>query len=224
MHTNPTHGTGRNVAKPILEMLFPDGQWRIPIVVMPQGDNHMLFSLLMELALRNNVTAGYASKEEAYINGHTVCTGSLAQNVHCVLSDRTMEFAAFEYDGNNSGDSGFDQCTVAIITDEKHKNLVKYCSAPGFAVLNIDAVDPATLADASACNVTVYSASGNTEKVQRYAAHGTCAWTEEDQLHIRRNGEDKSVKIPDRYRDHTEIFSVAILTACALGWETELND
>lgn len=224
MHTNPTHGIARNVAVPVLEMLFPGGVSRIPIVAIGRSENKLLCELLANLARHNRLQAGYSTHNGAFIDGHSMCAGSPAQNAVCVLSDTTVEFAVIECDHEDLDDHGFDKCNVAIITQPEHVHIAHHCFPHGYVIVNADVTDPGTVSGEVESNIAVYSISDQHEKVHLYCREkGIGAWVDNDRLNLCINGTIKSVEIGQEQMNHLEALVPALLAGYLLGWDVGIE-
>lgn len=162
MHHYPTQGKQREVAKDILESLFPKGsQTTIPIISVT-GTNgkttttRMLGKILMENGWRVGMTTtgGIYLDQKCIMKGDT--TGALSAK--CVLMDKRVEAAIFETarGGIIKKGLGYDLADVGIITNisEDHLGLdgintleqlafvkslvVEVVKCTGYAVLNAD--------------------------------------------------------------------------------------
>lgn len=116
MHLRPTHGQAINVAKPILDMLFPNNQsGRIPLVAVT-GTNGKTTTvrLMAHFAREAGHHVGFTTTDAVYINQHALylgdCSGPFCANL--VLRDPLVDFAVLECarGGILRAGLGFDQC------------------------------------------------------------------------------------------------------------------
>lgn len=162
MHTNPQHGRPRDVASPIIDMLFPAyDSFRIPVVAVTGTNGKTTTTrLIAHLAKHAGYKVGYTTTDGVYIQDHLVtagdCTGPVS--AHAVLFDPTINFAVLECarGGILRAGLGFESCDISIVTNisEDHlglggihtledmakvKSVVpKSTSAEGHAILNAD--------------------------------------------------------------------------------------
>lgn len=123
MHLSPTHGLPRNVAAPVIDMLFPKGSsFDIPIVAVTGTNGKTTTTRLIAHIMSwvgNKV--GYTTTDGIYIQGQLVekgdCTGPLSTEY--VLKDPTVNFAVMECarGGIIRAGLGFSQCDIGIITN-----------------------------------------------------------------------------------------------------------
>jgi cyanophycin synthetase len=170
MHTNPTHGTPRNVAKPIIDMLFPDGA-RIPIVAINSvADDRTIIHLIAHIAETAGKQVGYTYAGESNIRGHQVCSASATESAICVLSDTLVDFAVLECESDSSA-PGFDHCDIAVITDDVFP-AAQLTFDSGYAVLNADREKAFGMRDALNCNIALYSLSEENGHVNDHCKNG----------------------------------------------------
>lgn len=129
MHTHPSHGTPRDVAKPILDMLFPDrSNGRIPIVAITGTNGKTTTTrLIAHMAQKAGRNVGYTTTEGIYINGHTILEGDCSgpQSARTILTDPIVDFAVLECARGGILRSGlaFDECDISIITNVTEDHL-----------------------------------------------------------------------------------------------------
>ena len=162
MHLDPTEGLPRNVAEPVIDMLYPPGtSARIPIIAI-SGTNGKTTTtrLIAHIVKQMGHKVGYTTTDGVYIQNQLMvrgdCTGPVSAEF--VLRDPTVDYAVLECarGGLLRAGLGFHQCDVAVVTNvaEDHLGLggidtleklarVKAIAAQtvlpkGYAVLNAD--------------------------------------------------------------------------------------
>ncbi len=123
MHLDPTDGLARNVAAPIIDMLFPHGaDARIPIVAVSGTNGKTTTTRLMaHMAKMKGFKVGYTTTDGVYIQNRMLmkgdCTGP--QSAEFVLKDPTVNFAVLECarGGILRAGLGFKQCDIGIVTN-----------------------------------------------------------------------------------------------------------
>ncbi|MGC1183039.1 cyanophycin synthetase [Legionella sp.] len=123
MHLAPNQGKPRNVAAPILDMLYPSSvSSRIPIIaVTGTNGKTSVVRLIAHMAQEVNYTTGYTTTEGIYINNEIIysgdCSGPCSAEV--VLHSPEVEFAVLECarGGILRAGLGFDESDISIITN-----------------------------------------------------------------------------------------------------------
>ncbi len=181
MHLQPSEGTPRNVAAPILAMLYPDGQpSRIPIVAITGTSHKTLATRLVAHVLRQcQQVVGYTTAEGIFIGDFPVIASHDAcQRDRLILQDPTVEAAVFEtaIDDILRAGLAYDQCDVGVVLnvadddpttdrqmlDEAARvmSVVAEATSPtGFVVLNAE--DPHVVAMANRVKATAVYFSTN---------------------------------------------------------------
>jgi cyanophycin synthetase len=121
MHTNPTEGEPRNVAAPILDMLFPAGApTTIPVIAVTGTNGKTTTTRLIAHLFRNTgKIVGFTTTDGVYLQNRMVrkgdMTGPFAANI--VLSNPTVEVAVLETarGGILRAGVGFDEADVGIV-------------------------------------------------------------------------------------------------------------
>ncbi|MGM0823404.1 MAG: cyanophycin synthetase [Pseudomonadota bacterium] len=122
MHLSPTHGEGRDVGRPVVDMLFPDSETtgRIPIAAVTGTNGKTttvrLLSHLLRQAGRN---VGMACTGAIEIDNHVIMRGDYSgpQAAAIVLREPTVECAVLEVarGGIMRRGLGFDECDVGVL-------------------------------------------------------------------------------------------------------------
>ena len=208
MHSNPQKGKPRNVAKAIVEMLFPEaGSSRIPLIAISETeDADSISQLISHFAERAGYKPGYNTSEGVYIQGHLTSKGNCSDFKHGqeVLYDPTLDFAIVQSSDKSITDSGiaFDFCDVSIIngfsedyisdghafTKEQIKLktvLLNSTKLNGYAIFNADLDQLQTLKAKAKCKVALYSARDENKVLQEhYLAGGIGATVENGKIVI----------------------------------------
>ena len=121
MHIDPTEGEPRNVAAPILDMLFPPGApTTIPIIAVTGTNGKTTTTRLIAHLFRNTgKIVGFTTTDGVYLQNRMVrsgdMTGPFAANI--VLSNPTVEVAVLETarGGILRAGLGYDEADVGIV-------------------------------------------------------------------------------------------------------------
>jgi cyanophycin synthetase len=201
MHLNPAKGLARNVAEPVMSMLFPEGQpSRIPIVAVTGTNGKTTTTrLIAHMAKHAGHSPGFTTTDGIYINGKLIhsgdCTGPVSSET--VLTDPTVDFAVLECarGGILRAGLGFDNCNISIITNisEDHLGLkgidtlsemakVKEVVArstfdDGYSILNADDDYAYDIINEIDCNIALFSMEENNERILRHCRRGGMAAT-----------------------------------------------
>ncbi|WP_085917162.1 cyanophycin synthetase [Halomonas sp. CSM-2] len=122
MHLSPTHGEGRDVGRPVIDMLFPDSEatGRIPIAAVT-GTNGKTTTvrLLSHLLRQAGRSVGMACTGTIEIDNHVIMRGDYSgpQAAAIVLREPTVECAVLEVarGGIMRRGLGFDECDVGVL-------------------------------------------------------------------------------------------------------------
>lgn len=201
MHLNPSKGIARNVAEPIIDMLFPEeNAGRIPVVAITGTNGKTTTSrLIAHMAKQSGYKTGLTTTDGIYIQGGAIhygdCTGPVSAEV--VLTDPTVDFAVLECarGGILRSGLGFDHCNVSVITNvssdhiglkgintlsemAKVKSVVARSTFHnGYAVLNADDDLVYEMKDELDCNIALFSMDENNERLIKHYAKGGFATT-----------------------------------------------
>jgi cyanophycin synthetase len=199
MHVCPSEGKPRNVAAPVLDMLFPPGTpYRIPILsVTGTNGKTTTTRLLAHMMRQTGKTVGYTTTDGIYLGNFLVEAGDTTgpQSAQVILQDPTVEVAVLETarGGILRSGLGFKHCDVGIVLNvaADHlgigdintveelahlKSVVAESVQPeGYAILNAD--DPLVVAMAQRCKATVayFSMNPDNPLIQSHIQSGGMA-------------------------------------------------
>jgi cyanophycin synthetase len=196
MHLAPSEGLPRNVAAPVVDMLYPPGKSsRIPIIAITGTNGKTTTTRLMAHIVKNNgFKVGFTTSDGIYVQNHMMekgdTTGPLSAEY--ILKDPTVEFAVLETarGGILRSGLGFSRCDIAIITNiqEDHLGLsdihtlddlarvkstvVKSVKKDGWAILNADDEQCLKIANDLNCNVAYFAMDENNPKAKQFSKEG----------------------------------------------------
>lgn len=199
MHIEPAEGLPRNVAEPVIDMLFPDrSNGRIPIIAITGTNGKTTTTrLTAHICKSAGKKVGYTTSDGVYIQNQLLmkgdCTGPLSSQF--VLKDPTVDFAVLECARGGILKSGlaFNQCDVAIVTNvaadhmglggintieqmAKVKAVVPETVFPhGYAVLNADDDLVYAMKTNLKCNIALFSMNENNPRIQEHCKNGGLA-------------------------------------------------
>ncbi|MEQ9237422.1 cyanophycin synthetase [Coleofasciculus sp. E2-BRE-01] len=199
MHVCPSEGLPRNVAAPVMDMLFPPGQAsRIPILAVTGTNGKTTTTrLLAHIYKQTGHGVGYTTTDGIYIGDHLVEQGDTTgpQSAQVILKDPTVEVAVLETARGGILRSGlaFDTCDVGVVLNVSADHLgigdidtldqmahlksvvAESVSPAGHAVLNAE--DPLVMAMAQRVkgHVAFFSMNPDNEVVKAHTRQGGLA-------------------------------------------------
>ncbi len=210
MHLQPTSGQSRNVAAPIVDMLFPQGDnGRIPIVAVTGTNGKTTTTrLIARMAQQHGYNTGFTTTDGIYLNQDLIHKGDCSgpQSARFILKDSSVEFAVLETarGGILRSGLGYNECDCAVITNisEDHLGLdgihtleqlakVKSVVARsvregGWVVLNADDDHVYAMKDQVKGQVALFSLHPESARIQQHCeAGGVAAICDEGYIMIR---------------------------------------
>ena len=199
MHLEPTEGLPRNVAEPVIDMLYPPGtSARIPIIAV-SGTNGKTTTtrLIAHIVKQMGYKVGYTTTDGVYIQNQLMvkgdCTGPVSAEF--VLRDPTVDFAILECarGGILRAGLGFHNCDIAVVTNvaEDHLGLqgidtieklarVKAVATNtvlknGYSILNADDDLVYAMHEDLDCHVAYFSMDENNPRIKEHCLKGGLA-------------------------------------------------
>jgi cyanophycin synthetase len=199
MHISPSEGVGRNVAAPILQMLFPSGYpTRIPIVAIT-GTNGKTTTTRLIAHIFSQVydNVGFTTTDGIYIGDRLIEKGDTTgpQSAQMILQDPTVDIAILETARGGILRSGlaFQHCDVGVVLNvaadhlglgdietidqlARVKGVIAETVHPdGYAVLNADDERVAAMAKDVPGKVAYFSMDADNPLVRSHVQRGGIA-------------------------------------------------
>lgn len=196
MHLAPSEGLPRNVAAPVIDMLYPPGKpSRIPIIAITGTNGKTTTTRLIAHIVKNNgYRVGFTTSDGIYIQNHLMEKGDTTgpMSAEYILKDPAVEFAVLETarGGILRAGLGFSRCDIGIITNIQEDHLgisdihtledlsrvkatvVRSIKKDGWAILNADDEHCLRIAKDLSCNIAYFSMDENNPKVKEFAKEG----------------------------------------------------
>jgi len=199
MHIDPAVGLPRNVAEPVIEMLFPKGSaGRIPIIAITGTNGKTTTTrLTAHIAKSAGYKVGYTTSDGVYIQNQMMmkgdCTGPVSSTF--VLRDPTVDFAVLECARGGILKSGlaFQNCDIAIITNVSTDHIglggidsleqmarvkavvAETVFAHGYAILNADDDLVYRMKDDLKCKIGLFSMDEENPRIKAHCKNGGLA-------------------------------------------------
>ena len=199
MHVCPSQGLPRNVAAPVMDMLFPYGKnGRIPIISITGTNGKTTTSrLIAHIYRQTGQVVGYTTTDGIYVDDHAVEKGDTTgpQSAQVILKDPTVEVAVLETARGGILRSGlaFETCDIGVVLNISADHLgigdietveqmaqlksvvVEAVSPKGYAVLNADDPLVAAMAARVKGQIAYFSMNPSNELVQSHTGGGGLA-------------------------------------------------
>ena len=199
MHLAPAEGLPRNVAAPVIDMLYPPGKAsRIPIMAVTGTNGKTTTTRLLAHIVKNmGYRVGFTTSDGIYVQNHMLEKGDTTgpYSAEFILKDPTVEFAVLETarGGILRSGLGFSRCDIGIITNiqEDHLGLndintlediarvkstvVKSVKKDGWAVLNAEDEHCVKIAGELDCHIAYFSLDENHPVIKKHCKAGGVA-------------------------------------------------
>ncbi|WP_316792824.1 cyanophycin synthetase [Pedobacter frigoris] len=181
MHLAPSEGLPRNVAAPVIDMLYPPGKSaRIPIIAVTGTNGKTTTTRLIAHIVKSNGTrVGFTTSDGIYVQNTKLMKGDTTGPVSAefILRDPTVEFAVLETarGGILRAGLGFNKCDIGIVTNIQEDHLgisdintlddltkvkaviIGAVKRSGWGVLNADNKYCIKIANNADCNIAYFS-------------------------------------------------------------------
>ncbi|WP_313031839.1 cyanophycin synthetase [Soonwooa sp.] len=215
MHLAPSEGLPRNVAAPVVDMLYPQGkECRIPIMAVTGTNGKTTTTRILSHIVKNSgYRVGFTTSDGIYIQNTMLSKGDTTGplSAEFILKDPTVEFAVLETarGGILRSGLGFSRCDVGILTNIKEDHLglndihtlkdltrvkrvvLDSVKKDGWAILNADDEYSMKIKNDLDCKVAIFSMDENNPYIQKYAKEGKTTCVFEDGYVTIKKGEWK---------------------------------
>jgi cyanophycin synthetase len=225
MHLAPSEGLPRNVAAPVIDMLYPQGKpSRIPIIAVTGTNGKTTTTRLLAHIVKNNgYRVGFTTSDGIYVQNHLMEKGDTTGPISAeyILKDPTVEFAVLETarGGILRAGLGFSRCDIGIITNIQEDHLgiadihtlddlacvkatvVRSVKKEGWAVLNAEDEYCLKIAKDLNCNIAYFSLDENNATALKLAKEGKIVAVYENGFITIKKGEwkirvEKATQVP----------------------------
>ncbi len=252
MHLMPTLGQPRNVASPVLDMLFASAHTgRIPIIsVTGTNGKTTTTRLIAHIMHMSGKKVGYTTTDGIYIQNRLLYKGDCSgpESARFVLRDPTVDYAVFETarGGMMRAGLGYDLSNVGVVTNvasdhlglcgihtleqlTRLKSLVaENVHLQGHVVLNADDDYVYSMQENVSCGKAFFSMDAENPRIHEHCAAGGTAAVYENGDIILRKGDwsiqvDRVINIPLTYFGKAAFQIQNILAACLAAFVQEVK-
>lgn len=199
MHLAPSEGLPRNVAAPVIDMLYPPGKSSYIPIISVTGTNGKTTTtrLIAHIAKTNGCRVGYTTSDGIYVQNTLMVKGDTTgpQSAEFILKDPSVDFAVLETarGGLLRSGLGFKKCDISVITNVQEDHLgisdihnlddlrrvkaviVDATKKTGWAVLNADNLHCVKIGKNADCNVAYFSMDENSKIIKDHCKKGGIA-------------------------------------------------
>jgi cyanophycin synthetase len=252
MHLAPTIGKPRNVAEPVLDMLFPSGHpGRIPIISVTGTNGKTTTTRLIAHIMKiNGKRVGTTTTDGISIQNNLLYKGDCSgpESARFVLRDPTVDYAVFETarGGMMRSGLGYDVSDVGVVTNvasdhlglrgihtleqlTRLKSLVAENVRPeGYAVLNADDANVYAMRENIPCQAALFSMDASNPRIREHCKSGETAAVYDQGSIVLLKGDwaiqvDKVINIPLTYSGKAAFQIQNVLAACLAVFVQEVS-
>ena len=247
MHLAPAEGLPRNVAAPVIDMLYPLGKpSRIPIIAVTGTNGKTTTTRLIAHIVKNmGYRVGFTTSDGIYVQNHMLEKGDTTgpYSAEFILKDPTVDFAILETarGGILRSGLGFSRCDIGVITNiqEDHLGLndidtledvarvkstvVKSVKKDGWAVLNAEDEYCVKVAGELDCKIAYFSLDENNPVTKKHCKAGGIAAIYENGFVTIKKGDwkirvEKVTTIPLTLGGKAQFMIANVLAATLAGY------
>ena len=212
MHLEPTHGQARNVAKPMIDMLFPNDYIQVPVIAVTGTNGKTTTCKLITHALKySGKMVGLTCTTGIEIDGTSILSGDYSgpEGAGIVIREPTINHVVLEVarGGIQRRGLGVEKVDVGVILnigndhlgtdwieDQRDLNLVKstvveVVKESGTSVLNADDLETMNILDRARGNIILFSLNHENKIIKDYISKGKTVVIVKDRDVIIRNEE-----------------------------------
>lgn len=242
MHLAPSEGLPRNVAAPVIDMLYPPGKSaRIPIIAVTGTNGKTTTTRLIAHIVKNNGSrVGFTTSDGIYVQNTLLMKGDTTGpfSAEFILKDPTVEVAVLETarGGILRAGLGFNKCDIGVVTNiqEDHLGLadihnlddltrvksviIGAVKRNGWGVLNADNAYCLKIAESADCNIAYFSMDEKNPVIKAHCKKGGIAAIYENGYVTIKKGDwkirvEKATHIPLTFNGSVEFMIQNVLAA-----------
>jgi cyanophycin synthetase len=242
MHLAPSEGLPRNVAAPVIDMLYPPGKSaRIPIIAVTGTNGKTTTTRLIAHIVKNNGSrVGFTTSDGIYVQNTLLMKGDTTGpfSAEFILKDPTVEVAVLETarGGILRAGLGFNKCDIGVVTNIQEDHLgisdidnlddltrvksviIGAVKRNGWAVLNADNAYCLKIAASADCNISYFSMDEKNPIIKEHCKKGGIAAIYENGYVTIKKGDwkirvEKATHIPLTFNGSVEFMIQNVLAA-----------
>lgn len=242
MHLAPSEGLPRNVAAPVIDMLYPPGKdARIPIIAVTGTNGKTTTTRLIAHIVKNNGSrVGFTTSDGIYVQNTLLMKGDTTGpfSAEFILKDPTVEVAVLETarGGILRSGLGFNKCDIGVVTNIQEDHLgisdihnlddltrvksviIGAVKRNGWAVLNADNAYCLKIAASADCNVAYFSMDEKNPVIKEHCKKGGIAAIYENGFVTIKKGDwkirvEKATHIPLTFNGTVDFMIQNVLAA-----------